>query len=32
MAADGVIERENGSIKIKDLKTLSILAKGNIYE
>jgi CRP/FNR family transcriptional regulator, putaive post-exponential-phase nitrogen-starvation regulator len=32
MAADGVIERENGSIKIKDLGKLNILAKGNIYE
>jgi CRP/FNR family transcriptional regulator, putaive post-exponential-phase nitrogen-starvation regulator len=32
MSADGIIGRENGSIKIKDLKRLSILAKGNIYE
>lgn len=32
MTADNIIERVNGSIKIKDLKKLSTLAKGNIYE
>ncbi|MCA1054426.1 Crp/Fnr family transcriptional regulator [Rossellomorea aquimaris] len=32
MAAEQIIERENGSIIIKDLDKLSLLAKGNIYE
>ena len=32
MATDDLIERVNGSITIKDLEKLSILAKGNIYE
>ncbi|WP_085506479.1 Crp/Fnr family transcriptional regulator [Thalassobacillus devorans] len=32
MASDNIIERANGSIAIKDLEKLSILAKGNIYE
>ncbi|WP_028784349.1 Crp/Fnr family transcriptional regulator [Thalassobacillus devorans] len=32
MASDNIIERANGTITIKDLEKLSILAKGNIYE
>ncbi|NMH68138.1 Crp/Fnr family transcriptional regulator [Bacillus sp. RO3] len=32
MVTDGLIERVNGSITIKDLEKLSVLAKGNIYE
>ncbi|SEA03148.1 cAMP-binding domain of CRP or a regulatory subunit of cAMP-dependent protein kinases [Thalassobacillus cyri] len=32
MALDDIIERANGTITIKDLEKLSILAKGNIYE
>ncbi|MGP4060346.1 Crp/Fnr family transcriptional regulator [Halobacillus sp. H74] len=32
MAADGIIDRANGSIKIKHLADLRVLANGNIYE
>ncbi|BCB04138.1 Crp/Fnr family transcriptional regulator [Bacillus sp. KH172YL63] len=32
MASDDLIDRVNGSITIKNLEKLSILAKGNIYE
>jgi hypothetical protein len=32
MAADGIIDRANGSIKINHLSDLRVLANGNIYE